>query len=497
MTSAGTSRAAVGGVGRRVWVWARARRGLLAVLVLFACFGLLNVLGVPTLLPLDERGHLGYALVLADGELPTIDTPLPESVFSRDATHYFNSVWVANHPPLYYALAAPFARLGLELGGVELAIIVVRCLSLALGVVALCFVHAIALLLGRGRRDFALLATLVTASVPHVLHVCALVHNDALALASAAASCYAALLVGVRGYSHARVAALALAASLAMLTRFTSIVAVVPAIGIACAAVLLHEGVPLRRRLAQSLASGALVLAATLASSGWFYARNLRLYDDVTGGAALFDKLGRTPRDGMLSQALDYRLWMRIYQDLWTRFGGELRLDGPISELAWLILYVALAGLGLALVRRVRRGRVDWLTPTSVALTGLAFALALAFAAMFEFYARGGSLHARYLIPLLWVPALAVAWGYCTLGQGAVRALIAMLCLLDLLVFSAYFDQVVVAEGDRVALVRALQGAGIVAAEWVVAIMLIAMALSLAALFAALAEPDERRAAIR
>jgi hypothetical protein len=287
------------------------------------------------------------------------------------------------------------------------------------------------------------------------------------------------------------VAGLALAATLALLTRFTSVVAVVPACGIACAALLLHEQVPLRRRIGQSLATGAIVVAATAAGSGWFYARNLRLYDDVTGGAALFDKIGRTPREGVLSYVLDPTRWMRVYQDLWTRFGGELRLDGPISELAWLILYVALAGLGVAIVRRVRQGQLRWLSPTSVVVAGLALALVLVFAAMFEFYARGGSLHARYLIPLLWVPALAVAWGYCTLGPAALRALVAMLVMLDLLVFSAYFELVVTPEGDRVALVRALQGAGIAAAEWIVAILLIVLALSLATIFGVLAERDE------
>jgi hypothetical protein len=464
---------------------------LIAVLVFFACFAMVNALGVPTLLPLDERGHLGYALVLAEGELPTMDTPLPESVFSRDETDYFNTVWLANHPPLFYLLAAPFARLGLALEGPELAVLLVRCLSVVLAAIGLCFVHAIALLLGRGRRDFALLATLLTAAVPHVLHVCALVHNDALALASASATLYAALLIALRGFTGARVAGLALAATLALLTRFTSIVAVVPACGIACAALLLHEPLPLRRRIGQSLACAAIVGGATLAGSGWFYARNLRLYDDVTGGAALFVKIRRTPREGMLDHALDQQRWMRVYQDLWTRFGGELRLDGPISELAWLILYVALVGLGLALVRRVRQGPLRWLSPTSVSAAGLALALALAFAAMFEFYARGGSLHARYLIPVLWVAALAVAWGYCTLGRAAMRALVAMLVLLDLIVFSAYFELVVVAEGDRVALVRALQGAGLANAEWAIGIVLIALALSLSTIFGVLAEHDE------
>jgi hypothetical protein len=62
----------------------------------------------------DESGHLGYVLDLADGRgLPVYgSTPLPPEVLARwdargAAIPAFN--WVAQHPPLAHALAAPFA----------------------------------------------------------------------------------------------------------------------------------------------------------------------------------------------------------------------------------------------------------------------------------------------------------------------------------------------------------------------------------------------------
>lgn len=62
----------------------------------------------------DEIGHVAYVLDLADGRgLPVYGrTPLPPEVLARwdargDAIPAFN--WVAQHPPLSHALAAPFA----------------------------------------------------------------------------------------------------------------------------------------------------------------------------------------------------------------------------------------------------------------------------------------------------------------------------------------------------------------------------------------------------
>jgi hypothetical protein len=66
----------------------------------------------PTYRPTDEASHVAYARELGHGRLPTIDSPmsgdgdprLARVLRSRDAVH--RTIWTANHPPLYYALAA-------------------------------------------------------------------------------------------------------------------------------------------------------------------------------------------------------------------------------------------------------------------------------------------------------------------------------------------------------------------------------------------------------
>ncbi len=462
------------------WSLVRERRGLLAVLVLFLCFGTLNVLGVPALMPVDERAHLGYALSVADGELPTIESPLSKQVFGRSKRGYRNYVWVANHPPLYYTLAAPFARYGLATGGVERSVRLVRFMSLALGAIGLVFVHATVRLLTNDERRLALLATFMAAAFPHTIHICSLVHNDSLAILTAVATFYSALLLVQRGYTHARAIALAACASLALLTRFTAVAVVAPAGGIACVALLFSSGQPLRQRIMRSLATGGLLGGGVLVSSGWFYLRNLRLYGDVTGGAALFEKFGRSPRGSALEHALNSELWAQVYRDLWTRFAGGTQIRGLVSALAWLILVAALLGIALHSWRFLRGRPLQWFSAQTLCVAGLAASVALTLVAMFEFYSRGGSLHARYMLPVLWVLALVLAWGISALGRAVGRTAVGLLCFANLLVFNAYFDSIAKKQhSDGVALVNALEQAGVRGAVWVVALVLVALALSL------------------
>ena len=85
---------------------ALADRSLLAVLLLFVGLGMLHALVVPPLEPTDERAHLSYALELQDGNLPSIDTPVRVEILRHSRFPPRNTIWVANHPPLFYAMAA-------------------------------------------------------------------------------------------------------------------------------------------------------------------------------------------------------------------------------------------------------------------------------------------------------------------------------------------------------------------------------------------------------
>ncbi len=89
--------------------------GVVGIIIMYLAIGSLFALEQPPFVGADEKAHLGYAHVVADGSLPTIDQLQPVPVWARQwmgewvsTTPFANrSIWVANHPPLYYASVAP------------------------------------------------------------------------------------------------------------------------------------------------------------------------------------------------------------------------------------------------------------------------------------------------------------------------------------------------------------------------------------------------------
>src|SRR6266545_4530174 len=105
------------------------RLGVVGAILAFVMLAMLYVYATPTYRPPDEASHVAYARELGHGRLPTLETPLSSGgdprlrrlLSGRDAQH--RTIWTANHPPLYYALAAlPFLVLQLAPGQPQLAV---------------------------------------------------------------------------------------------------------------------------------------------------------------------------------------------------------------------------------------------------------------------------------------------------------------------------------------------------------------------------------------
>ena len=84
------------------------RVGLAGVLLTFAVLASLQALTIYPFHPPDEMSHVGYALEISRGDLPTIETPIPGGEIPL-LQHQLNNrrpanrtIWTANHPPLYY-----------------------------------------------------------------------------------------------------------------------------------------------------------------------------------------------------------------------------------------------------------------------------------------------------------------------------------------------------------------------------------------------------------
>lgn len=386
------------------------RRLLLLVVLVILAMSLQVAVSTPPLHQADERAHASYATVLAHGTLPTIRTPIPDEpdryprlarmLQGRDAAH--RSIWVANHPPLYYAMSVPLVWVGDGLGRPSVTYLGMRVLN-ALGFAAAVLLAAlIAGELVPRRRGAMLLGTAALAlSAGAIPYRAGAIYNDGIATAAAFLVIWLGLRMVRDGPAARGVAQVAVAGAAAAAARSTGLVAVVFACAAVAAAYLLRE------RTARGVARAGLAVAAVgglpAAAIGWFYLRNISLYGSMTGSGALFQQFGRAPSGSTLHTLVDPQFYVQLLESLWV---DEL-LPTPFVAVAALVALVLLLGGGMLLARArgLRRPRAEdvvvWLVVlgySGVLVGGTA-----------SFIAGGGQMHARYALALL--PLLGACFG--------------------------------------------------------------------------------------
>lgn len=191
----------------------------------------------------------------------TAHTDLPHAGFSRE-TYY---------PPLYYAVIGLLRRHGLPDGRVALLSVIAGCVRLVLFEVG--FVIAL-----RRRRLGRIAALAIAAVLPVSIHLDGMIYPEAWLNLFAAALLVCVWLAFLRD-GRARLGwcvAAGLFASLALLTKI-SVLAVIGAVGVAALAELALRAGDWRTRLVR-VAPFVATLAIVLASTGWYFARNQRLY---------------------------------------------------------------------------------------------------------------------------------------------------------------------------------------------------------------------------
>lgn len=449
--------------------------GVAGAVLMFIVLGTLHALSTPLLLPSDEASHVAYALRVAEGHLPDIWDVAPEGSGLRRLEG--RQVWVANHPPLYYLLVARV--LDAASGSLQGGLYAARLVGVLFTAGALILVAWFARLLVPGSPTTAVVATASAGLLGSLPHVTGLVFNDSLAMLTSMGALVSGFLILRRGATVPRLLALAVTCSAALLTRFSGGIAVAAAVSAAA------YGIWRRTTRDQGYASRfvrtsrllAPPVLATVASSGWFYLRNHRLYGDITGAQALFELFDRTPRGTVPGIISDVDFWILLHDQLWGRLAGGNYLQGWTVPVARSLTVLAAAGLLLALVQH--RGRRPEATTVVGWLIGAGFVLVLV-ASVAVFHARGGSAHARYLFPGLGVIGVAAGLGFQTIARRRRWFLLvagaACTVMLDLvlwhrfLVTRASFD----VEGFAAAETAALSSAGFPATPilWSAAILL-------------------------
>ncbi|HZB50878.1 MAG TPA: DUF2142 domain-containing protein, partial [Mycobacteriales bacterium] len=420
---------------RRARALGRRRRttvgvGLAGVLLTFAVLATLQAFTIHPFHPPDEMSHVGYALEVTRGELPTVETPIPAGEIPLLDKRVANSrpanrtVWTANHPPLYYLAAAVPIRIGVALdrplGGIRAA----RLLTIGISLVGLALVVLLARELVPARPELWVAAAGLAALLPVQVLTSAVVYNDALSFTLTAA----VLLLVTRmlrwGPTPRRLVLVTVLAAAAALTRASGLVVVAVATAAVVAAVWRHADRPGRARVLRAAGAAAAVAVTALAAAGWFYLRNRQLYGSATGTGALLTKFSRHPHGTVPQSLLAPEFWQDQLRRLWDDSAGPSGRNGYTEW--WYLTFVPLFGLVLAGVRWLRRAVPP---PSGLVLCWLA---CLGVAGLVElsaasFYSLGGTAHGRYLLPALSVVAVAAAAGLAGLpGRRALPFLVAM-----------------------------------------------------------------------
>jgi hypothetical protein len=264
-------------------------------------------------------------------------------------------------------------------------------------------------------------ATGLAALLPAFINVSAVVYNDSLAFLTSTTALAAVVVFIVRGPSATRLAAVAITAALAALTRASGLlVAGMTALAVLVAVWRAGQG-GAALRLARAAVWAGVVAAAVAAVAGWFYLRNRALYGDLTGSAALLERFGRTPRGGVLEVLAEAGFWRSQLQRLWAVTTNLPGSGGRLSRELWLLGLAPLAGLVVAggrWLRRLADGDRRHEPGRAVAVAICVLLLALLELTLAQFVSRGGGAHVRYLFPGMVAIGLAAAVGLAALPGG-------------------------------------------------------------------------------
>ena len=350
----------------------------------------------------DEAAHVDYALQVWHGQLPVFEDGL---ILGNTVGFVPSAQWTAQHPPLFYALLAPVVGPLADAGMVNAAGIAARLVVVLLSVALIYAVRATARALVPARPEIALVAPLIVGASVWFTRLGGSVYNDILAATVVAIACamFVRLLRGHREWIDVGVFVAACAASA------TTRLSVVP-IAVLFAAMLLVGAMTARtNRSGRLVFASAAALLAMLATSGWFYLRNVMLTGSVSGGHPdwAVERTGRTfqtPWD----VALDPDFWVRMLPQFSTSSAWSTR----VFLLSVLMLFIVPAVVGVVLYLRAALTQIPpQRTASLLALLTIACATGGIAVMQILHVAGAGSALPRYffaLVPFL-APLMALA----------------------------------------------------------------------------------------
>jgi hypothetical protein len=352
---------------------------LLAAVIIggFLMLGFAYSIVVPVFEAPDEAQHFFFVRELVEGHGLPVQQPGVRARWAQEGSQ----------PPLYYMLGAaltfwvdasdwqqfaqrnPYAVQGDPLAdgsrnvflhgpheavlshGTALALHLLRWLSLVLGALGVVVTYRVARLLFPERPHIALAAALVQAFLPQFVFISAAANNDALSALACAMVVWQALRVAKGASSRRADVLLGVLVGLAALSKLSGAAMSL----VAFVAVLLASAGAERRSWQVLLRRLLWVAMPAMAVAGWWYARNVLLYADITGLNRMLALVGTRNPAPDLWQLLDESEGLRL--SFWGVFGWfSILLPRVAYQVFDIIALVALTGLLIAVARAIARG---------------------------------------------------------------------------------------------------------------------------------------------
>lgn len=387
---------------RRAAGWLRADGVILSGIVLVAAAnGLLWLFSIPFNEAPDEAAHFQVIrFILHHGRLPLFR---PDELWLIRSPVGAVETYAAYPPLAYIVMALLSAPLPSEMWGA-------RSLSLAsyLGYVALTFLTARRVL--PDRRSIAVCAALGVAFLPQWAFTGAYANNDALGALEAALLFYLLVIGWRRGLRPWLLLGVGAMVGALLITKYTFYAAGLVGATAALLAVL--------RQPAERWRRAALLLAGIALVSGWWFARNWLLYQEVIPGRVITDAKalagGNTlfvPANhgiNLLTLSTQTNFWELTLKSLVASFGFMDIFLHPAYYFACVgLALLALAGLATRAARGFSPGGTWVAAVTAGAVVGGTVLSAMAISAYGEYSPQG-----RYLFAALLPTAIALAAGW-------------------------------------------------------------------------------------
>jgi hypothetical protein len=397
-------------------------RWALALTAAFLAIGVIFALAVPRGLPYDEPSHFNIV------QLHSMLRGLP--IVGRPGVTY-----EACQPPLYYFLAGLIYRV---IGGGFASFYALRLITLVAASPLVYLTYCIAREF-TGRTVVARWAGVLVGLNPAVLAIASGIQNDSLVFLFSTLAFYLCVRwCWIRTMSLPRVFVVSLLVSAAVMTK-SSTLPLVPLIGL-----LLCFAEP--RRALPRLAIFAVVL---ILGTGWWFARNSRIYGDWTGGRSVDAVFGHTGRFHPLSP----HDWVWVVRSLITYYTTPVTYwRDAIKNPRWLTAAIAagaLCVLGGCVVAALRRRLPGCRPGAATCLGGCAAVYALAGIGFWLLISyRNFNVAARIAMPALAVQMMLVAGAMADLRAVVARFGIARLGLPILVIVMLAADVQLVARAS-------------------------------------------------